>query len=125
MIKLYWKEKRYPFKGISKVLKNPAVWIICLVSFCNHVFCLSIYYYIPYVTDILGAAVAFGAMMGVLRKFGSIGGNIVGGYLADKFGTGKLMLLAYIVMLVGQISIFFVPVGAAGAIIVTYYSLRY
>ena len=46
--------------------------------------------------------------MGVLRKFGSIGGNIVGGYLADKFGTGKLMLLAYIVMLVGQIAIFFV-----------------
>ena len=32
--------------------------------------------------------------MGVLRKFGSIGGNIVGGYLADKFGTGKLMLLS-------------------------------
>lgn len=108
------------FKGIKKVLKNPAVWIICLVSFCNHVFCLSIYYYIPYVTDILGAAVAFGAMMGVLRKFGSIGGNIVGGYLADKFGTGKLMLSAYIVMLVGQIAIFFVPAGVkSSAIIVT------
>lgn len=108
------------FKGIKKVLKNPAVWIICLVSFCNHVFCLSIYYYIPYVTDILGAAVAFGAMMGVLRKFGSIGGNIAGGYLADKFGTGKLMLTAYIVMLAGQIAIFFVPAGAAvSAVIVT------
>lgn len=117
--KIVLEGEKVSFKGISKVLKNPAVWIICLVSFCNHVFCLSIYYYIPYVTDILGAAVAFGAMMGVLRKFGSIGGNIVGGYLADKFGTGKLMLLAYIVMLVGQISIFFVPVGAAGAIIVT------
>ena len=90
--KIVLEGDKVSFKGISKVLKNPAVWIICLVSFCNHVFCLSIYYYIPYVTDILGAAVAFGAMMGVLRKFGSIGGNIVGGYLADKFGTGKLML---------------------------------
>ena len=71
---------------------------------------MSIYYYIPYVTDILGAAVAFGAMMGVFRKFGSIGGNIIGGYLADKFGTAKLMLLAFVVMLVGQIAMFFIPV---------------
>ena len=85
--KIVLEGDKVSFKGITKVLKNPAVWIICLVSFCNHVFCLSIYYYIPYVTDILGAAVAFGAMMGVFRKFGSIGGNIIGGYLADKFGT--------------------------------------
>lgn len=104
--KIVLEGDKVSFKGITKVLKNPAVWIICLVSFCNHVFCLSIYYYIPYVTDILGAAVAFGAMMGVFRKFGSIGGNIIGGYLADKFGTAKLMLLAFVVMLVGQIAMF-------------------
>lgn len=116
--KIVLEGDKVSFKGITKVLKNPAVWIICLVSFCNHVFCLSIYYYIPYVTDILGAAVAFGAMMGVFRKFGSIGGNIIGGYLADKFGTAKLMLLAFVVMLVGQIAMFFIPVGPSSAIIV-------
>ena len=117
--KMVLESDKVSFKGLRKVWKNPAVWIICLVSFCNHVFCLSIYYYIPYVTDILGAAVIFGAMMGVLRKLGSIGGNIIGGYLADRFGTGKIMLLAYIVMLIGQIAIFLVPAGAASAIIVT------
>lgn len=109
---------RVSFKGLAKVLKNPAVWIICLVSFCNHVFCLSIYYYVPYVTDILGATVAFGAMMGVFRKFGSIGGNIVGGYLADKFGTAKLMLLAFVVMLAGQVLMLFMPAKPSSAIIV-------
>lgn len=106
------------FKGIAKVLRNPAVWIICLVSFCNHVFCLSIYYYIPYTTEILGATIAFGAMMGVFRKFGSIGGNLVGGYMADKFGTGRLMLLAYGVMLVGQLILMFIPAKAASVIAV-------
>ena len=109
---------RVSFKGLVKVIKNPAVWIICLVSFCNHVFCLSIYYYIPYVTDILGASVAFGAMLGVFRKFGSIGGNIAGGYLADRFGTARLMLLAFIVMLGGQVLLLLSPVGKAGIIIV-------
>ena len=107
------------FKGLTKVLKNPAVWIICMVTFCNHVFCLSIYYYIPYVTDILGASVAFGAMMGVFRKFGSIGGNIVGGYLADKFGTAKLMLLAFVAMLAGQILLVLTPAKSSSVIIVT------
>jgi sugar phosphate permease len=110
---------RVSFKGIAKVLKNPAVWIICLVSFCNHVFCLSIYYYIPYVTDILGASVAFGAALGVLRKFGAISGNIVGGYLTDKFGTARMMLLAFVVMLAGQILMILLPVQPSSVILVS------
>ena len=109
---------RVSFKGLAKVLKNPAVWIICLVAFINHVFCLSIYYYIPYVTDILGAGVTFGAMLGVFRKFGSVGGNIVGGYLADKFGTGRLMLLAFLVMLGGQAIMLLTPVKSSSVLVV-------
>ncbi len=117
--KMVLNADKVSFKGLIKVLKNPAVWIICMVTFCNHVFCLSIYYYIPYVTDILGASVAFGAMMGVFRKFGSIGGNIVGGYLADKFGTAKLMLLAFVAMLAGQILLVLTPAKSSSVIIVT------
>ena len=69
-------------------------------------------------TDILGATVAFGAMMGVMRKFGSIGGNIFGGYLTDKFGTGKIMMLAFIVMLGGQITMLFTPAKESGIFVV-------
>ncbi len=71
------KGEKVSFKGFAKVVKNPAVWIICLVSFCNHVFCLSLYYYIPYVTDILGASVTFGAMLGVFRKIWLYRGEIL------------------------------------------------
>lgn len=116
--KMILNAERVSLKGLAKVIKNPAVWIICLVSFCNHVFCLSIYYYVPYVTDILGASVAFGAMLGVFRKFGSISGNIVGGYLADKFGTARLMLLAFVVMLAGQVLMLLTPVKQSSIIIV-------
>jgi sugar phosphate permease len=110
--------RRVSFKDLAKILKNPAVWIICLVTFCNHIFCLSIYYYIPYVTDILGASVVFGAMLGVFRKFGSIGGNIVGGYLADRFGTTRLMRLAYLVMLGGQAAMLLTPVKSSSVLVV-------
>lgn len=117
--KMILEGSRVSFQGLAQVLKNPAVWIICLVSFCNHVFCLSIYYYVPYVTDILGASVAFGAMMGVFRKFGSIGGNIIGGYLADKFGTAPLMLLAFVVMLGGQAVMLLLPIRSSSVLFVT------
>ena len=107
------------FKGLAKAILNPAVWIICLVSFCNHVFCLSINYYIPYTTDILGAGVAFGAMLGIFKRFGSIGGNVVGGYLADKFGTRRLMLAAFVVMLTGQILILLTPAKNSSLLVVS------
>lgn len=113
-----YNSERISFKGITTVIKNPAVWIICLVTFCNHVFCLSVYYYIPYVTDILGASIAFGAMLGVFRKVGSIGGNIIGGYLTDKFGTARIMLLACIVMLSGQIIMLLTPANESNIIVI-------
>lgn len=116
--KMKLQADRVSFKGLAKVIKNPAVWIICLVSFCNHVFCLSIYYYVPYVTDILGGTVAFGAMMGVFRKFGSIGGNIIGGYMADTFGTARMMRTAFIVMLGGQILMLLTLVKHSSIVIV-------
>jgi len=112
-------QDRASFKGLAKAITNPAVWIICLVSFCNHVFCLSINYYIPYTTDILGAGVAFGAMLGIFKRFGSIGGNVAGGYLVDKFGTKRLMLAAFIVMLTGQILILFTPARNSSLLVVS------
>lgn len=47
--------ERISFKGIGEVLKLPAVWIIAFVTFCNYVFTLSLYYFTPYATSILGA----------------------------------------------------------------------
>ena len=104
---------RVTFKGIAQVVKSPAVWIIALVGFCNHVFCLSVYYYVPFTTNILGATVAFGALLGVFRKWSGVVGNIGGGYLADKFGASKMMLIAYVTVLACQVLVLFLPVGRA------------
>ena len=106
------------FKGIAKVLRSPAVWMICLVAFCNHVFCLSVYYFIPYVTEVMGATVAIGATLGIVRKWGSVVGNVAGGYLADWMGTGRLMLAAYAVMLLGLIGMQLVPATSGFVVLV-------
>lgn len=107
------------FKGIAQVAKHPVVWIIALVGFCNHVNCLSVYYYIPYTTEVLGAAVAFGALMGLFRKWGGFFGDIAGGYLVDVFGTGRLMAVSYAVVLGAQLLMIFVPAVPSNVILVT------
>ena len=55
------KSERITFRDLGKVLKMPAIWIIGLVTFCNYVFTLSLYYFTPYGTSILGMSVTFGA----------------------------------------------------------------
>lgn len=105
-------------RGFMEVIRHPAVWIICAISFCNHTFCLSMSYFIPYTTDILGAAVAFGATLGVLRKVGSIGGNIVGGYLVDFFGTKRMMFAAFLVTFICQVAVVLLPAQASSLTVV-------
>ncbi len=47
------------------------------------------------------------------------GGNIAGGYLTDKFGTARLMLLALLVMLGGQIAMILLPIKESSVLIVS------
>lgn len=106
---------RAVFRGFGRLLREPVVWVICLVGFCNNVLCLSVYYYIPYGTDVMGLSVAVGALLGVFRKWGGFAGDIGGGYLADRFGCGKVMLGAYAVVLAAQLAMMAVPAQRAWA----------
>ena len=81
--------ERISFKGIGEVLKLPAVWIIAFVTFCNYVFTLSLYYFTPYATSILGATVTFAATLAAMKRWFSLFGNVGGGFITDKVGTGK------------------------------------
>ncbi len=110
---------RVSFKGFAHVATSPSVWLICLIVFCNHIFCLGINYCIPYVTDVLAASVAFGAMLGVCRKWSGVVGNIGGGYIADRIGSAKLMMIAFAAMLVGMVVMLLVPAVPASAAIIT------
>ena len=101
--------ERISFKGIGQVLKMPAVWIIGIVTFCNYVFTLSLYYFTPYLTDILGATVTFAATLAALKRWFSLFGNIGGGYVTDKVGAGRLLLISFIIMAVGTVAMLMLP----------------
>lgn len=111
--------ERISFKGIGEVLKMPAIWIISFVTFCNYVFTLSLYYFTPYATSILGATVTFGATLAAMKRWFSLFGNVGGGFFSDKFGTGNALLISFVVMALGTLGILMLPTNAGSIVLFT------
>lgn len=105
--------EKIQFKDLKAVLKMPAVWIIGIVTFCTYTFCLSLYYFIPYATSLLGASVIFGASIAAAKRFISPISNVGGGFLSDKVGTANLLLVSFILMGLGTTAILLLPLKAS------------
>lgn len=111
--------EKLSFKDLGAVLKLPAVWIIGIITFCNYIFTLSLYYFTPYSTGILGATVTFGATLAAVKRFLSPVSNVGGGYLADKIGTGNLLFVSFLVMAAGTFGILVLPTSSSSIILFT------
>lgn len=101
--------EKISFKDIGSVLKLPAVWIIAIVTFCNYVFTLSLYYFIPYATSLLTMSITSAALLAAVKRYISSISNIGGGYIGDKIGTGNLLFVSFIVMAAGTAGILLLP----------------
>ena len=111
------ESEKLSFKEIGKVIKLPAVWIIGIVTFCNYVFTLSLYYFTPYATGILGMTVTLGATLAALKRWLSPISNVGAGYIADKVGTGNLLLVSFLAMAAGTLAILLLPLNSSSIII--------
>lgn len=110
------ESEKISFEGIGNVLKMPAVWIISMVTFTNYVFTQSLYYFTPYATSFFGASVAFGATLAAARRWFSLFGSVGGGFLADRIGTGKMILISFLAMIAGTAGILFLPLSGTSLI---------
>lgn len=109
--------EKVSFKDIGKVLRLPAVWIISIVTFCNYVFTLSLYYFTPYATGILGMTVTLGATLAAAKRFLCPISNVGGGYIADKVGTGNLLLVSFLAMAGGTLAILLLPLSTSSIVL--------
>lgn len=112
--------EKITFKDLGAVLKLPAVWIIAIVTFCNYVFTLSLYYFTPYATSLLSISVSSAALLAAIKRYISPLSNIGGGYIGDKIGTGNLLLVSFLVMAAGTTGVLFLPTNNSSTIIVLF-----
>ncbi len=111
------KSDRVTFKGIGELIRMPAVWLISIITFCNYVFTQMFYYFTPYMTELIGVSVAAGAAVAASRRWLSLFGNVGGGFMTDKIGTGRMILISFIVMIAGVAVMLMLPVKPSSAII--------
>lgn len=104
------KSERVTFKGIGELLRMPSVWVVSFLTFFTYIFTQLFYYFTPYMTEVLGASVAIGATLAASRRWFSLLGNVGGGIVTDKVGTGKMIFISFIVIAIGIGAMIMLPV---------------
>ena len=92
---------------LGEVFKDFGTWLYVLACFCIYSFQVSISYFTPYFTAVLGTTVAFSGIVAVFRQYGlRIISAPIGGLLGDKLGStakvirGSMCILACLVVVV-------------------------
>ena len=108
-------ETESPLKGMAKAMKMPKVWIIGGIIFCGYSLFVGQTYTTPYMTQIFGATVSFGAMMGLIRTYGfQTCGAPMSGFLADRIGSPtKIIMAAFGVTTVALALFLMIPASGA------------
>ena len=95
------------FSDLKGVLKDPGSWLYVFGCFTIYSFQVSISYFTPYFTAILGTTVAFSGIVAVFRQYGlRIVSAPLGGFLGDKIGStakvirGSMCILGLLVIVV-------------------------
>lgn len=101
-------------------VKDPGMWLYVLGCFCIYSFQVSISYFTPYFTAVLGATVVFSGVIAIFRQYGlRIISAPIGGMLGDKFGgTAKVIRVSFAILFVFVLIVLFLPVSTPMAVLV-------
>lgn len=110
-------DKKY---NLLTILKYPGIWFSGLAVFSGYSTYVSLSYFTPYFTDVLGVSVVFAGSLAIVRTYlVRIIGAPVGGAVGDKIGSVSKSLMiglgAYLIFLVAIIS---VPAGTPTGILI-------
>lgn len=97
------KTQKIRLEDIYKLVKMPAIWIIIVMVFCMYSYQMSIYYFTPYATNVIGASATLAASIAVFKQYIRPFASTSGGFLADKFGRGQIMAIGFLLMAVGTL----------------------
>lgn len=91
------EEHKMTGKEFFSIVKNPATWIIGFSIFVVYSFVVSMSYFTPYFTAVMGGTVAVSGLISLVRTYGlRLVGAPLGGWLADKFkSVSKLLLVIF------------------------------
>ena len=85
--------------AVKDALRLPAVWLMTALIFCGYGIYLCVGYLTPYTTNVLGASLAMGGVIGTIRAYGlRLFTGPISGWAADKYGSTATVLLGSFVL---------------------------
>ncbi|WP_261798263.1 MFS transporter [Campylobacter volucris] len=95
------KSEKLRLQDLFVLLKNSALWLIVVITFCTYFFNMSFYYFTPYASNIIGTSAVFAAILTVLAQYIRPVSSTIGGFVADGYGKAKVMLIGFVMMGIG------------------------
>ena len=114
-------EEANVFKAFRTVAKEKGVWYFGGLMFFLYSANISMQYFTPYFSNVLGVSVVFGGLIAIIRQYGiRFVAGPVGGKIADKIGSlAKVMLISFVFMAVTIVTIIVLPSGFRNVAFVT------
>ncbi|ELK0301672.1 MFS transporter [Salmonella enterica] len=97
------KPEKLTVKQVMNVLKMPMIWLVVLLVFCSYTFNMSVYYFTPYASNVIGTSAVVAAIITALQQYVRPFAATGGGFLADKAGKGQIMGGGFVMMGVGTV----------------------
>lgn len=91
-------------KEYLEIVKDPSTWLVALSIFAIYSFLVTMSYFTPYFTDVLGATVTFSGIVAIIRTYVmTLVGAPVGGFLTDRVKSASKVLI--LVQIIGIVSL--------------------
>lgn len=113
-------EEKLSRKDFFIVLKSPETWMLGIGIFAVYSFAVTMSYFTPYMTAVLGGTVALSGVLSIVRLHGlRLVGAPFGGWLADKIkSVSKVLIIVYVVGIMTLILFMKLPLDASIGIFV-------
>lgn len=93
------EEEKIGIREIIKVLKMPAVWLISIVILAAYSAYWGSYYFTPFASDVFMMSVVFGGALAVGKMWIKPLSALGAGFLADRKGASKTIVLAFVILI--------------------------
>lgn len=115
------KQSNAALDGIINALKMPTTWMLAIIIFCGYSLFAGQSYITPYMTEVLGATLTMGALMGLIRTYGlqTLGGMGAGLLASRVGGSNRLIIGAFTITSLCMLGFLLIPSTASMMTLVT------
>lgn len=101
------KKEKMTGKDFLEIIKNPATWLIGFGIFSVYTCAVSMSYFTPYFTAVMGGTVAVSGFISLVRTYGlRLVGAPIGGWLSDRLhSVSKVLIVVYIIGIVSLLAL--------------------